>query len=33
MEFTFVSAESERDVRIAGAFVPVRMQAFLNSVV
>jgi hypothetical protein len=33
MEFTFVSTESERLVRIAGAFVPVRIQQFLNSVV
>ena len=30
MEFTFVSNVSERDVRITGAFVPVKIQPFLT---
>jgi hypothetical protein len=31
IEFTFTSKESERDVKITGAFVPVRILPFFTS--
>ena len=33
IEFTFVSKVSERDVKITGAFVPVKIHPFLTSAV